>query len=120
MIQNDPAGSRCINLGASIREIVPTAVLVRVYPERRSVTHLFGSDFFPMPIDRQTEVKVAQMVRRHFGEAADWRRSHDFHIPTGALYLTPEPNQNGYIPEDDYSFGLSPFRCIAIANGDCR
>lgn len=120
MFQNDPTGSRCPNLGASIREIAPTAVLVRVYPERRGVTHIFGSDFYPMLIDRRTEEKLARMVRRSFSEAADWRRAHDFHIPTGALYLTPEPNQNGYVPEDDQSFGLAPFRCIAIANGDYR
>ncbi|MFF9346684.1 hypothetical protein [Streptomyces sp. NPDC014734] len=96
------------------------AVLVRVYPERQSVTHLFGSDFFRMLIDRRTEEKLAHMVRINFDKAADWRRAHDFHIPTGALYITPEPNQTGYIPEDDKSFGLSPFRRIAIADGDCR
>lgn len=120
MYQNDPTASPCSNLGASIREIAPTAVLVRVHPERRSVTHLFGSDFYSMLIDRRTQEKLTHMVRRHFGEAADWRRAHDFHIPTGTLYLTPEPNQNGYIPEDDHSFGLVSFRRIAIADGDCR
>ncbi len=60
------------------------------------------------------------MIRRNFGDAADWRRAHDFYLPTGTLYLTPEPHQNGYIPEDDHSFGLSRIRRIAISDGESR
>ncbi|MFI2228212.1 hypothetical protein, partial [Streptomyces fradiae] len=96
------------------------AVLVRVYPERQSVTHLFESDFYRMLIDRRSGEMVARMIRRKFGDAADWRRTHDFYLPTGTLYLTPEPHQNGYVPEDDHSFGLSLARRIAIADGSFR
>ncbi len=118
MPQNNPAASPCLNLGIAIREIAPTAALARVYPERRSVTHLFESDFYRMLIDGRTEERVGHMIRRNFGEVADWRRAHDFYIPTGTLYLTPEPHQNGYVPEDDHSFGLARIRRIAIVGGD--
>jgi hypothetical protein len=119
MSQNTPAASACANLNAAIREIAPPAVLARVYPERRSVTHLFESDFCRMLIDRRAEERVAGMIRRHFGNAADWRLAHDFYLPTGTLYLTPEPHQNGYIPEDDQSFGLALARRIAIFDRSC-
>ncbi|WP_434592603.1 hypothetical protein [Streptomyces sp. A5-4] len=118
MLQNSPTGFQRTAIGAEIREIAPTAVLVRVYPVRRSVTHLFESDFYRMLIDRRTEEEVARMVRRGFGRTADWRRAHDFFLPTETLYLTPEPHQNGYVPEDDQSFGLSLSRRIAIGDGD--
>ncbi|MFI8174024.1 hypothetical protein ACIF6H_12060 [Streptomyces microflavus] len=118
MLQNSPSGFRRRTIGAEIREIAPMAVLVRVYPARRSVTHLFESDFSRMLIDRRTEEEVARMVRRGFGKAADWRRAHDFYLPTETLYLTPEPYQNGFVPEDDQSFGLSLSRRIAIGDGD--
>lgn len=118
MLQNSPSGFRHTNMSAAIRKIAPTAVLVRIYPERRSVTHLFESDFYRMLIDRRTEEEVACMVRRRFGKAADWRLAHDFYLPTETLYLTPEPHQDGYIPEDDHSFGLSLHRRIAIVGGE--
>ncbi|MEU1484538.1 hypothetical protein [Streptomyces sp. NPDC005752] len=118
MLQNNPSGFRRRTISAEIREIAPTAVLVRVYPVRRSVTHLFESDFYRMLIDRRTEEEVARMVRRGFGRAADWRRAHHFYLPTETLYLTPEPYQNGYVPEDDQSFGLSLSSRIAVDDGD--
>ncbi|MEV7482719.1 hypothetical protein ACIQGA_09555 [[Kitasatospora] papulosa] len=118
MLQDSPSGFRRGTIGAEILEIAPTAVLVRVYPVHRSVTHLFESDFYRMLIDRRTEEEVARMVRRGFGKAADWRRAHDLYLPTETLYLTPEPYQNGYVPEDDQSFGLSLCRRIAIGDGD--
>ncbi|MFJ2818491.1 hypothetical protein [Streptomyces sp. NPDC087294] len=117
MLQNDPAGSPRPDIGAAIREIAPTAMLVRVYPERRSATHLFESDFYRILTDRRTEEKAARTVRSGFGKLADWRLAHDFYVPTRTLYLTPEPHQIGYIPEDDLSFGLSPVRRIAIDGG---
>lgn len=118
MLQKNLSGLRPTNTCAEIREIAPTAALVRVYPVRRSVTHLFESDFYRMLIDRKTEEEVARMIRHAFGKAADWRLAHDFYLPTETLYLTPEPHQNGYIPEDDHSFGLSLHRRIAIAGGE--
>ncbi|MFB7651539.1 MULTISPECIES: hypothetical protein [unclassified Streptomyces] len=114
MLQNNPSGYRRANISAAIREIAPTTLLVRVYPEHRSVTHLFESGFYRMLIDRKTEEEVARMVRRGFDKVADWHLAHDFYLPTETLYLTPEPHQNGYVPEDDHSFGLSRHRRIAI------
>ncbi|MGW6600513.1 hypothetical protein [Streptomyces sp. NPDC055036] len=70
-----------------------------------------------MLIDRESEERVARLIRRNFGDAADWRRAHDFYLPSGTLYLTPEPHWNGYVPEDDHSFGLALARRIAISNG---
>lgn len=118
MLHNKSAGLRPTDICAAIREIAPTAALVRVYPLNRSVTHLFESDFYRMLIDRRSEEEVARVIRRGFGKLADWRYAHDFYLPTETLYLTPEPHQNGYIPEDDHSFGLSHHRRIAIAGGE--
>ncbi|MFG2671615.1 hypothetical protein [Streptomyces sp. NPDC048445] len=118
MLQNNPSGLRPTNMCAAIREIAPSTVLVRVYPQSRSITHLFESDFYRMFTDRRTEEEVARVIKRGFGKIADWRYAHDFYLPTATLYLTPEPHQNGYIPEDDSSFGLSGHRRIAIAGGE--
>ncbi|MEV3853080.1 hypothetical protein AB0J38_01995 [Streptomyces sp. NPDC050095] len=120
MFQNDPAASPCLDLSAAIRELAPTAVLARVHPERRDVTHIFEEDFYRLLIDRQTEDRVARLIRRTFGDIPDWRRAHDFYLPTGALYLTPEPSQRGFVPEDDLSFGLAPARRIAMPDGTGR
>ncbi|NDZ76965.1 hypothetical protein G3I19_00195 [Streptomyces sp. SID10853] len=117
MISNDPAASRRMNISDAIREMAPTAILVRVYPKRQGVTLLFESDFYQMLIDHQVEERVACLIRQEFGAAADWRRAHDFYLPSGALYLTPEPYQNGYVPEDDRSFGIALARRIAISDG---
>ncbi|MEV7090146.1 hypothetical protein AB0O07_30400 [Streptomyces sp. NPDC093085] len=118
MHQNNPSGFRRENITAAIQEITPTVALVRIYPVRRPVTHLFESDFYRMLIDRTAEEEVARIVRRSFGNSADWRLAHDFYLPTETLYLTPEPHQNGYIPEDDRSFGLSLSRRVAEFGGE--
>ncbi|MFJ8957450.1 hypothetical protein ACIRO1_45920 [Streptomyces sp. NPDC102381] len=118
MFQNDPAASPCLDLSDAIRELAPTVVLARIHPEHRAVTHLFEEDFYRMLIDRQTEDRVARLIRCSFGDVPDWRRAHDFYLPTETLYLTPEPDQNGYVPEDDQSFGLSLSRRIAIGGGE--
>ncbi|MFD7580547.1 hypothetical protein [Kitasatospora sp. NPDC059817] len=120
MPQNDLAASTCKNLGEMIREVAPDAALVRIFPERRAATYIFESDFYRLFLDRTAEEFAARLIRRSFGDAGDWRRAHDFYLPTGELYLTPEPHQHGYIPEDDQSFGLTPARRIAIFDGTCE
>ncbi|MFF3015925.1 hypothetical protein [Streptomyces sp. NPDC057939] len=106
------------SLGNEIKKVAPDAVLVRVFPVRRGFTYLFEPDFYRTFLDHKTEEGVARLVRRTFGDLADWRVAHDFYLPTGDLYLTPEPHQNGFIPEDDQSFGLAPVRRIAISDGN--
>ncbi|MFD6468965.1 hypothetical protein [Streptomyces goshikiensis] len=105
-------------LGEEIRKVAPTTVLVRIFPVRRGFTYLFERDFYRTSLDHRIEEGVARLVRRAFGNLADWRVAHDFYLPTGDLYLTPEPHQKGYIPEDDQSFGLAPARRIEISGGN--
>ncbi|MFF1906363.1 hypothetical protein [Kitasatospora sp. NPDC058218] len=118
MPQNDLKASTRTSLGDAIGEIAPTAVLVRIFPPRRAATYLFEPDFYRTFLDRKVEQGVERLVRRAFDSVADWRLAHDFYLPTGELYLTPEAHQNGYIPEDDQSFGLMPARRIAIFEGN--
>ncbi|MDX3388181.1 hypothetical protein PV682_43100 [Streptomyces niveiscabiei] len=66
------------------------------------------------------EDQAARLVRHHFGDAVDWRLPHDFHVPTGRLYLTPHPDRVGYVPEDDRSFGMRDERYVATAHGGVR
>ncbi|MEU6295277.1 hypothetical protein [Streptomyces erythrochromogenes] len=117
MSQNNNTASTRTSLGDEIKKVAPTAVLVRIFPVRRGFTYLFDPDFYRTPLGHKTEASVARLVRRAFGEVADWRVAHDFYLPTGELYRTPEPHQNGYIPEDDQSFGLVPARRIEISDG---
>ncbi|MGX2994875.1 hypothetical protein JNUCC64_11345 [Streptomyces sp. JNUCC 64] len=117
MPQNDPKASARNSLGEAIENISPSTILVRIFPARRGTTYLFGSDFHRTFLDRELEAGAARLVRRAFGDVADWRLPHDFYLPTGELYLTPEPTQTGYVPEDDQSFGLAPARRIAILGG---
>ena len=118
MPQNDLNASMRTSLGVAIGEMAPTAVLVRIFPVRRAGTYLFAPDFYRTFLDHKVEEGVARLVRRAFGGVADWRLAHDFYLPAGELYLSPEPHQNGYIPEDDQSFGLAPTRRIAIFDGN--
>ncbi|MGW0856141.1 hypothetical protein [Streptomyces sp. NPDC002690] len=120
MTKNDPTASARKKLGEAIGEIANTAVLVRIFPERQASTYLFAADFYRLFLDRGAEEGVARLVRQTFGGVADWRLAHDLYLPTRELYLTPAPYQNGYVPEDDKSFGLAPERRIAIHNGTCE
>ncbi|WP_162793885.1 hypothetical protein [Streptomyces paludis] len=113
MSQNPSAASPCADLSDAIRAIAPTAVLVRVFPAEQAVTHFYGPDFHRVLVDRESEEGAAHLIRRCFSRTADWRRAHDFHLPSRALYRTPEPSQNGYVPEDDSSFGMASARYIA-------
>ncbi|MBD0689401.1 hypothetical protein [Streptomyces sp. CBMA123] len=116
MSQNNLTSSTRECLGGAIREIAPTAVLVRLFPEPRAATYLFDPDFYRRSLDRKVEEGVARLIRRTF-DGADWRLAHDLYLPTGELYITPDPRQTGYIPEDDLSFGLAPARLVAILDG---
>ncbi len=118
MPQNDLTASTRKSLMEAIGDIAHTAVLVRIFPERRAATYLFEPDFNRMSLDRNAEENAARLIRRAFRDIADWRLAHDLYLPTGELYLTPEPHQSGYIPEDDQSFGLAPTRLIAIFDGN--
>ncbi|MEW1721586.1 hypothetical protein [Streptomyces sp. NPDC093109] len=115
MSQNPSAASPCADLSDAIRAIAPAAVLVRVFPPEQAVTHLYGLDFHRILVDRESEEDAARLIRRRFARAADWRRAHDFHLPTRALYRTPEPFQSGYVPEDDSSFGIASTRYIGTS-----
>ncbi|MDH6107982.1 hypothetical protein [Kitasatospora sp. MAP12-44] len=118
MSQDELTASTHKSLGQALRKIAPTAVLVRIYPEHRADTYFFEPDFHRLVRDRQAEEGAVRLIRSYFGDQADWRVAHDFYLPAGELYLTPEPHQNGYIPEDDESFGLAPARRIAIFDGN--
>ncbi|MGW2840562.1 hypothetical protein ACWCWD_22565 [Streptomyces sp. NPDC001493] len=120
MTKNNLTASTRKNLGEAIGGISSTVVLVRVFPERQASAHLFEPDFYRVFLDRETEEGVARLIRQTFGGVADWRLTHDLYLPTTELYLTPAPYQNGYVPEDDKSFGLAPERRIAILNGICE
>ncbi|KUO00070.1 hypothetical protein [Streptomyces caeruleatus] len=117
MPQNNSASLPSANLRDDIHAVAPTAALVRIFPEYRAVTHIFEDDFYRVCASREIEREVTRMIRQKFGHTADWRRAHDFFLPTGTLYLTPEPNRIGFVPEDDLSFGLAPARLIAICDG---
>lgn len=108
------------HLSAEILKISPMAVLVRVYPERRRITHLFAANFLRVPLDRTLEERAGRLVRNAYGDAPDWGFPHDFHVPTGILYLTPDPHRTGYIPQEDHSFGMSPARRIVICEDGAR
>ncbi|GAB2787919.1 hypothetical protein GCM10027091_20660 [Streptomyces daliensis] len=117
MFPNASAASPCANLSDSICAIAPFAVLVRVYPVRQAVTHVFAADFQRVSVERRSANQIAWLTRKRFSQVADWRRAHDLHLPTGSLYRTPEPYQAGYVPEDDFTFGLTPARYIAAFEG---
>ncbi|WP_338684667.1 hypothetical protein QD712_29700 [Streptomyces acidiscabies] len=107
-------------LSRALRALAPDAVLIRVFPERQGMVHLYGADFFLLLSSQDIEDQAARLVRRHFGDALDWRLPHDFHVPTGRLYFTPHPDRVGYVPEDDRSFGLRAERYVATARGGDR
>lgn len=108
------------DLRNEIGALTPSVVLVRVFPASRAVTHFFMSDFCRLFVNQDVERQVTRLIRHAFAQVADWRWAHDFHVPSGNLYLTPEPYQKGYVPEDDCSFGMSAHRLIAAPSGGSR
>lgn len=120
MPENYPASGPSADLRKAISAVSPTAVLARIYPERRAVTHLYGRNFQRLSVGQAVELVVAHMVRQKFGDAVDWRHAHDFYLPASTLYRTPEPHRKGYVPEDDLTFGLALAHLIAICDGDGR
>lgn len=107
-------------LSESIRNLAPTTAVVRIFPLPRAVTHFYEADFERVYVGPDVERPATQLIRQHFASAADWRRAHDFHVPTGRLYRTPDPVQKGYVPEDDKSFGMSSTRYVSTAGGGAR
>jgi hypothetical protein len=120
MPQNNRVSDPSADLRNAIHTVASMAVLVRVYPKRRAVTHVFESSFYRTIIARETEGKRDYIIRQRFGNITDWRLAHDFYLPTGALYLTPEPYHERYVPEGDLTFGITPARLIVIGNGNDR
>jgi len=107
-------------LSQAVLDLAPAAALVRIFPESPPVTHIFGSDYFRLMVEREVEVEATRLVREHFASVADWRLAHDYHVPTGRLYRTPEPERVGFVPEDDFTFGLKPYRYVASAEDVTR
>lgn len=88
------------SLRSAICAVAQDAVLVRIYSKRRAVTHVFEHNYCRALIGWENEMAIAHMVCQNFGSAIDWRWTYDFHLPTGRLYLSPEPTQLGYVPEE--------------------
>lgn len=120
MPENSLSATKFTGLSSAVRALVPTADLVRVFAVLRAVAHVYGDGFERLLVDRDVEREATRLIRWHFAAVADWRYAHDFHVPTGCLYLSPAPVQRGYVPEDDRTFGLSPLRYIATADGGAR
>jgi WhiB family transcriptional regulator, redox-sensing transcriptional regulator len=114
------APNSCADLLAAIHAVAPAAVLARVYPKWQAVAHVFQDDFHRALIGWKNEMAVAHLVRQKFADVADWRSPHDFHLPTGRLYIAPGPTQTGFVPEDDLTFGLAPARFIEICEEKTR
>lgn len=47
---------------------------------------------------------TAQLLMNEHPEI-DWWRSHDIDVVTGSVYAMPEPEETGFLPEVDRSFG---------------
>ncbi|QNP71534.1 hypothetical protein IAG44_20280 [Streptomyces roseirectus] len=107
-------------LSQALHSLAPDAALIRVFPKRQGMIHFYGADFFMLLAPQDVEERAARLIRQHFGDAVDWRLPHDFHVPTGCLYVTPHPDRVGYVPEDDRSFGLLAERYVATAHGGDR
>lgn len=117
MSKNAPSG-RVNSLSKALCEMAPEVVLVRVFPQGQGlVTQLYSEDFFQIMVSLNVRDDAARLVRRHFGNLADWRHAHDFHVPTGRLFFSPHPLRTGWIPQDDWSFGLLKERYVATARG---
>ncbi|QHC26355.1 hypothetical protein [Streptomyces sp. GS7] len=117
MTYDTPPAAPFPMLVGTIGALVPTTALVRIFPPARAVTHFYCDEFLRVWVRPDVEREVTRRIKKHFTGIADWRHAHDFHVSTGRLYLTPEPYQRGYVPEDDGTFGTDPQRLVAVAGG---
>ncbi|MFB6533055.1 hypothetical protein [Streptomyces noursei] len=117
MSNDTPSTKQSHLLVDKIKALAPAVALVRIFPPARAVTHFYGDEFIRVWVGSDIEREVTRVIKRHFTDVADWRSAHDFQISTGHLYLTPEPYQRGYVPEDDGTFGTTLHRMVAVAGG---
>ncbi|WP_424212685.1 hypothetical protein ACN20G_11730 [Streptomyces sp. BI20] len=101
------------NLNAWISDLVPTAAVVRVvaFPRFDSV-RIFDSRFGVVSVSVRTAARVAWLIRRAF-PGADWAGlGNDYAVHAGLLYRAPGPLADGFVPEDDQTFGHTSMRLV--------
>lgn len=104
-------------LSEQAREEIRDTELIRMFPLSQRVTYFYRPDFTRLFMEDRIEREVSHLLRHSFTATVDLRRANDFHVPTLTIYRTPEPDQFGYVPEDDLSFGISANRYVARIGG---
>jgi len=55
-------------------------------------------------LDARQQGAVAELLYQRRIDL-DWRKDHDYHLDTAMWRHSPEPHEDGYIPETDHQFG---------------
>ncbi|MGW7292823.1 hypothetical protein ACWGIB_10610 [Streptomyces xiamenensis] len=117
MPDNKPPRAAFGEIRDTIRELFPEAVVVRIYPEYRAITRFYDASFSRIDAELRIQIHIAQLIREGFGKITNWSFAHDFYVLSGTLCRTPEPDEQGYIPEDDRTFGFSSSRVVIAGDG---
>ncbi|MET9365811.1 3'-5' exonuclease [Streptomyces sp. NPDC006632] len=104
---------RARRVADKVLSAAPEAVVVRIHCNRGAATAVrwagayatvFAADFERVSLSSTDAGTLGRLVAAAHPQAA-WPRSHDFHVATGQLGLSPDVHARGYIPEDDREFG---------------
>jgi hypothetical protein len=103
---------RIAALAAAIRAAAdnPTIALVRLQqqwtrhnkPVRNIVA--YNAAFARVHLDQDAINAIDDLLRASRPDIA-WMTDHDWHLDTGMLRRSPLPEEHGFVPEDDRSFG---------------
>lgn len=104
--------TRTLTIATAIRAAAdnPAITVVRLQLKytrhHRPYRHVqaWTAKFWNLGLDRDA-IDVIDLLIRSSHPDIDWRFDHDWHLDTGMLRCSPRVVDNGYIPEDDKTFG---------------
>lgn len=90
-------------LGEALAERRPAWIRVRIHYSRGG-SRLYRLDAWTADFKTCDPGATWQQLREAHPDI-DWWRDHDIDAVTGAVYATPEPWEDGFLPEEDRTFG---------------
>lgn len=104
--------ARVATMAAAIRAAADNTTIALVRLQQQWTRHdkpvrnvvAYDTGFRRVHLDPDAIEAIDQLLRGGRPDIA-WVTNHDYHLDTGMLRRSPLPEETGYVPEDDRSFG---------------